>query len=407
MSAVVARHSWSTPGGAELVCASTAVAFDTMGISPTLSGVFKFNPAKYKEWFGIDLGKYPIVTLPIESGFIGSGLLREFLVWQLARKALKKSKASLLFIDGPMYKPLATRKRKYKIVEYIHFPQEVVIMPEIKGTDFAYGEDLHVRRYSIFPSDLYWKIYRWGSYALSRGNPFYAADLVLANSKWTADVVRFVYGESPIVLNPPIAPNVEVVDFPKPFEERKPAIVMVGRFSPEKRYGWVVGELMPRLIKEVPEVRVYIFGGLSSLANTRAYYEEVKRIAEKRGVSRHLVLVTNAPRVEINNAMDRSRVFLHATINEHWGIAVAEAMARGLPTVVHKSGGAWTDLTRGGIVGVGYDSVEEAVEHLVKLITDPKTWRHYSQKSLERARELTLHHYITNLTQLLKKSNII
>ncbi|MEM1927063.1 MAG: glycosyltransferase, partial [Pyrobaculum sp.] len=101
------------------------------------------------------------------------------------------------------------------------------------------------------------------------------------------------------------------------------------------------------------------------------------------------------------------RVFLHATINEHWGIAVAEAMARGLPTVVHKSGGAWTDLTRGGTVGVGYDSVEEAVEHLLKLITDPKTWRHYSQKSLERARELTLHHYITNLTQQLKKSNII
>ncbi|MEM1712826.1 MAG: glycosyltransferase, partial [Acidilobaceae archaeon] len=119
-----------------------------------------------------------------------------------------------------------------------------------------------------------------------------------------------MYGESPIVLNPPIVPNVEVVDSPKPFEERKPAIVMIGRFAPEKKYGWVVGELMPRLIKEVPEVRVYIYGGSSS-AISRAYYEEVKRIAEKRGVSRHLVLVTNAPRVEINNAMDRSRVFLH------------------------------------------------------------------------------------------------
>ncbi|MEM4964951.1 MAG: glycosyltransferase [Pyrobaculum sp.] len=162
---------------------------------------------------------------------------------------------------------------------------------------------------------------------------------------------------------------------------------------------------MPRLIKEVPEVSVYIYGGSSS-AISRAYYEEIKMIAEKRGVSRHLVLVTNAPWVEIDNAMDRSRVFLHATINEHWGIAVAEAVARGLPTVVHKSGGAWTDLTR-GTVGVGYDSVEEAVENLVKLITDPKTWRHYSQKSIERARELTLHHYIANLTQLLKKSNII
>ncbi|MEM4439541.1 MAG: hypothetical protein QW680_13025 [Pyrobaculum sp.] len=68
------------------------MALDVMGISPTLSGVFKFNPAKYKEWFGIDLEKYPIVTLPIESEFIGSGLLGEFLIWQPAKKALKKAK---------------------------------------------------------------------------------------------------------------------------------------------------------------------------------------------------------------------------------------------------------------------------------------------------------------------------
>ncbi|MEM4439770.1 MAG: glycosyltransferase [Pyrobaculum sp.] len=272
MPAVVAPPSWSALGGAELVCASAAVALDAMGFSPTLTGVFKFNPAKYKEWFGIDLKKYPTVILPIESGFVGSRLLGEFLIWQPARKALKKSKASLLFIDGHMYKPLAMRKREYKIVEYIHFPHEAVI-------DFAYGEDPYVRLYSTLRLNLYWKIYRWGFYTLSRGNPFYAADLVLTNSKWTAGVVKSVYGESPIVLNPPIAPNVEVVDSPKPFEERKPAIVMVGRFSPEKKYGWVVGELMPRLIKEVPEVRTYVFGG-SSPAISPAYYKEVKMIAE-------------------------------------------------------------------------------------------------------------------------------
>ncbi|MEM4964950.1 MAG: glycosyltransferase [Pyrobaculum sp.] len=231
MPAVVAPPSWSALGGAELVCASAAVALDAMGFSPTLTGVFKFNPAKYKKWFGIDLKKYPTVILPIESGFVGSRLLGEFLIWQPARKALKKSKASLLFIDGHMYKPLAMRKREYKIVEYIHFPHEAVI-------DFAYGEDPYVRLYSTLRLNLYWKIYRWGFYTLSRGNPFYAADLVLTNSKWTAGVVKSVYGESPIVLNPPIAPNVEVVDSPKPFEERKPAIVMVGRFSPEKKI-WV------------------------------------------------------------------------------------------------------------------------------------------------------------------------
>ncbi|MGC9107299.1 MAG: glycosyltransferase [Infirmifilum sp.] len=58
-------------------------------------------------------------------------------------------------------------------------------------------------------------------------------------------------------------------------------------------------------------------------------------------------------RTHINEAMDRARAFLHATINEHWGIAVAEAMARGLTPVVHKSGGAWTDLVKLGKYGMG------------------------------------------------------
>jgi len=111
----------------------------------------------------------------------------------------------------------------------------------------------------------------------------------------------------------------------------------------------------------------------------------------------------NALRSLISEALDKAKVFLHATINEHWGIAVAEAMARGLPVVVHKSGGTWSDLASEGLYGLGYTDAEEAAEAIAKLMTDNSAWRHYSGKSIERARNLAFDKFIGKASQLLKK----
>ena len=84
-------------------------------------------------------------------------------------------------------------------------------------------------------------------------------------------------------------------------------------------------------------------------------------------------------------------------------MVVAEAMARGLPVVVHRSGGAWSDLAMNGEVGLGYESVDEAVEALAKLLTDGKAWSHYSGKSLGRVGEITFDNFVSRLSELVKK----
>jgi len=142
---------------------------------------------------------------------------------------------------------------------------------------------------------------------------------------------------------------------------------------------------------------LHIFGGAAT-PTLRAYMGEVRRLAEKSGVAHAVRLMPNAPRREINAAMDRARAFFHATINEHWGIAVAEAMARGLPPVVHKSGGTWSDLAQGA--GLGYTSPEEAVEQLAKLLTDPKAWKAASAASVAKAKGLTLDAFAKKLADL-------
>lgn len=99
--------------------------------------------------------------------------------------------------------------------------------------------------------------------------------------------------------------------------------------------------------------------------------------------------------------MDEARVFLHTTINEHWGVAVAEAMAKGLPVAVHRSGGTWSDLVAEGSWGLGYDDVREAVEAVSKLMTNKRLWSIYSGKSVERVKNLTLARFIERFRGLL------
>jgi glycosyltransferase involved in cell wall biosynthesis len=116
-------------------------------------------------------------------------------------------------------------------------------------------------------------------------------------------------------------------------------------------------------------------------------------------------LVENAPRSVINDVMDRARVFLHATINEHWGIAVAEAMARGLPVVIHKSGGTWSDLAEEGKYGLGYGGAEEAFVVIPGLLTNQKVWKEFSIKSIEKTRKLEMAQYIEKFGYLIENFN--
>jgi len=400
MRSIVAHHYWGSPGGGQLVCASATLALDELGVLPVLAGTFKFDPSRYLEWYGIDLRRYEVVTLPF--GARAFGLWSRLFVWYPALKAVRRFRPDLVFIDEVAYKPLLRRKR-FRLVEYIHFPYEVAVDPRFRGTGLAYGEDPYImERYGRFPLSLYWKVYTWLLPRYMRDDPFRAADVVLVNSRWTASVAKMVYGEEPEVLNPPLPPHVEVVGRPRPFEEREPVVVMLGRFSQEKRYHWVVGEVAPRLKREVPGARLVIFGGAAT-PTLQAYYRRVWRLAEEAGLKvagsleaeADVYLVANAPRRLINEVMDKARVFLHATINEHWGIAVAEAMARGLPVVVHKSGGAWTDLAEEGRYGLGYETAEEAVEALAKLLTQDakfntaaKAWELTYPKFRERLAEV-------------------
>jgi len=381
--------------------------FDSLGFTPLLVSPTRIDVSRYPEWFGVDLSAYPTLDLGFELRAFGmyTRLLEGFAI----NKALKRFDVGIVFKDNPMPRGTVKVAKRHgiKLVEYIHFPAEVFV----KGGWVQFADDpYHAQRYGKFPMNIYFRVYLALLSRIVRSNPFTDVDLVLSNSEWSANIVKSVYGEKPVVLNPPIPPNVGIVEHAKPFDDRENIVVMVGRFGVEKRYHWVVQEVLPRLKKLVSDVRLYVFGS-SKTKSSRGYYRRVMSLALETGLrvstdidaNAEVYLVENAPRSAINSVMNRAKLFLHAAINEHWGVAVTEAMARSLPVVVHKSGGPWSDIVVGSLHGLGYTTTEEAVEMVSKLLTDSSTWSYYSRKSLERVRELTFNRFIEKATQLIKR----
>jgi len=402
---VVMHHYWGSPGGGQLVCASAVHALDSAGITPALAGTFSFDPSRYMEWYGIDLTKYRRYTFSF--GPRALGLLSRAFAWMPARRALKDTGASILFTDEGTYDPLRKGFADIKIVEYIHFPIEASMDEKHRDLGFYYKDDPYIySRYGRFPMNVYWWIYRKMISRYLRDNPFESASAVITNSAWTANVIYKVFNERPRVLNPPLPPLTPINDSPLPFEQRENSIVMLGRFSEEKRYDWVVREIGPELKKD--SIRLVIFGGAVT-PTQRGYMNRVINLASAAGltvcVSRiggDVSVFPNAPRELINDTMKRAKAFLHATVNEHWGIAIAEAMAMGLPVVVHKSGGAWSDLAEEGENGAGYDDAGSALEAIRKIVSDKGTMEAYSRKSIERVSKLTLSNFSRELIEIVK-----
>ena len=42
--------------------AGIAVAVEKMGLTPVLTSLTRFDGSRYREWFGIDLSKYPAIS---------------------------------------------------------------------------------------------------------------------------------------------------------------------------------------------------------------------------------------------------------------------------------------------------------------------------------------------------------
>lgn len=184
------------------------------------------------------------------------------------------------------------------------------------------------------------------------------AHLTVANSHWTAAGLSAFGLPGPTVIHPPVPP----LPAGLPWTERENRVVLLGRWSPEKR--------MELAVEIVGRARATGAGDLRlSLVGFWSNTPRLETITKRRRLSRPWVdWHENQPRASVADLLGRSRYGLHCMQEEHFGIAIAELLTAGCIPVVHDSGGAREIQTDSAL---RYRDADEAARILVGLIRSP------------------------------------
>jgi len=333
-SVAIVHNRLDILGGGERLCLATIETFKERGWKVILGTIDRTDWDRVLHlWGRIPKPDEEIVlSIPIKGFTIYKRLLASFLIPRLREKA-----DVILDTYGDL-------RIDYGDITYIHFP--TFALWDTSYTKYEHG---------------FWRIY----FA-----PFYLTQkllikrrintMVLTNSRFSATVIRRFLGRNALVVHPPV--NVEkylLLD-----GKRENTVVTVGRFSHEKRYEFVVD-----VAEKMPDTQFYIIGAISGSRESKKYYEKIRRLIEEKDL-KNIELVPNAPEKKMLKILGSAKVYLHAMVSEHFGLSVAEGMAAGLVPVIHKSGGAWTDIVEFGRYGFGYSDTDEAVRSIGKALRE-------------------------------------
>jgi len=171
---------------------------------------------------------------------------------------------------------------------------------------------------------------------------FEAADQVLANSQYTRETVKRIYGRDA----PVIPPGVDTDHFrptDTPDENARPLMLSVGAISVLKGFEFLIESLARIDAQRRPELLVVGDRGASEEA------QRLMRLASERGVALTIRPPISDP--ALVRLYNEATLFLYAPVMEPLGLAPLEAMACGTPVVGVREGGV-AETVVPGVSGV-------------------------------------------------------
>lgn len=210
---------------------------------------------------------------------------------------------------------------------------------------------------SLYKSNLVnklkWK--NWNFFANSKYTSSYI-------SKWVGKETRFIY---PYISD-------EIFARYSPISSRKKVILSVGRFFSHlhAKNQHLLIDAFNRLQKnhsEFQDFQLVLIGGVKD--EDEEYFNRVLELSKSNS---NISVMKNVPHETILSYYSRASMYWHAAglgadlsthpeATEHLGITVLEAMASGLITFAHNSGGP-KETIKNGKTGFLYNSIDELVE---------------------------------------------
>lgn len=151
----------------------------------------------------------------------------------------------------------------------------------------------------------------------------------------------------------------------------RPVLLQVARFDPWKDPQGAIDTY--RLVKrEVPEVQLVLVGSMAG--DDPQAWEVFRTIVQHDRADQDLYVFTNLVGVgslEVNCFQRTASVVLQKSLREGFGLAVSEALWKGVPVVAGATGGIPLQL-QDGVGGFLITTVEQAAQRIVYLLRHPE-----------------------------------
>jgi glycosyltransferase involved in cell wall biosynthesis len=203
--------------------------------------------------------------------------------------------------------------------------------------DFSFVEEW---RFSLHPGVRSWNKWWYGRGLVRRvylalcdwvspvSPDVWKRSVILANSNWTADLMRTKLNVQVRTVYPPVAGNFPEVSF----SDRENGFVCLGRISPEKRVDAVI-DILSQVRRRGHNVHLHLLGGLDD----SPYSATIKKLADQNKDWVYLEGWAVGEKKKVLLASHRYGI--HGRENEPFGIAVAEMANAGCIVFVPNGGG--------------------------------------------------------------------
>lgn len=220
-------------------------------------------------------------------------------------------------------------------------------------------------------------------------NVFAGEDLILANSKWSAKMIKHRYGVDVDTLYPPVTTKFPVI----PRKDKESGFVCIGRISPEKRVEQII-DILRKVRKRGHDIHLHIIGGTNETSYGRSI-EEISK-AEKDWI------ILEGKRFGQDKAkiLTQHHFGIHARQAEAFGISIAEMVKAGCITFVPDEGGQTEIVDHSSLI---YKSVGDAVDKIDTVLQQPILQNKLQRHLEEQAKEFSVHRFKSGLLSAVEK----
>lgn len=159
-----------------------------------------------------------------------------------------------------------------------------------------------------------------------------STSVVISNSIFSQKQIKKYYGISSRVVYPGYDDSMFNTNM---HVKKKYQVVCVGAINQLKNQEFII-KVVSRLEVRKPRI-VFVCNGYDS-----NYLATIKKLALELGVN--LIVYKNISTNKLSKLYQESLLYIYAPINEPFGLTILEAMACGLPLVVYKYGGGYSEL---------------------------------------------------------------